>query len=236
MSESNLTQETEADGLPIASPDSPPGEVNGEQIKMASDPRGKLAEQFRNLRNSIVALNPDGAPRTIAIASAVAGEGKTVAAINLAIALAELPGNQVLLLDGNMHGPMLETYLGLPRCKGVADVLRGGCSLDAALRRTSLPGVSVMGAGSLPENSSRLLGSERTRVVFNQLKQRFSYILIDTPEALSISDASLLGALADGILLVVRIGSTSKVLVEQANHQLESLGGNVLGTCLVGGL
>jgi capsular exopolysaccharide synthesis family protein len=236
MSDSNRTQEAEAESLPIASPDTPPGEVDGEQIRMSSDPRGQLAEQFRNLRNSIVALNPDGAPRTIAIASAVAGEGKTVASINLAISLAELPGNQVLVLDGNMHDPMLEHYLGMPRCKGFADVLRGGCSLDAAVRHTSLPGVSVMGAGSLPENSSRLLGSERTRVIFNQLKQRFSYILIDTPEALSISDASLLGALADGILLVVRLGETPKLLVEQANHQLASLGGNILGTCLLGGL
>lgn len=236
MSDSKLSQGDPSQTLAAATNDAPLGEVDAEQICMASDPRGTVAEQFRNLRNSVQALNPDGAPRTIAIASAVSGEGKTVAAINLAIAMAELPGNEVLLLDGNMHTPMLETYLGLERCKGFADVLRGGCSLDAALRRTSLANVTVMGAGNLPENSSRLLGSERTRVVFNQLKQRFSYILIDTPEALSISDASLLGALADGILLVVRVGSTSKLQVEEANHQLESLGGNVLGTCLTGGL
>jgi receptor protein-tyrosine kinase len=70
------------------------------------------------------------------------------------------------------------------------------------------------------------------RSTIGQLKQRFSYILIDTPEAMNISDASLLGAMADGILLVVRIGATPRNFVEQVHNQLETLGGNVLGTCL----
>jgi Mrp family chromosome partitioning ATPase len=70
------------------------------------------------------------------------------------------------------------------------------------------------------------------RTVLHQVKQQFSYILVDTPEALTISDASLLGAMADGILLVVRLGKTPRHFVEQAHNQLEALGGNVLGTCL----
>ena len=97
-----------------------------------------------------------------------------------------------------------------------------------------MPNVSVLGPGQLPNNPSELLGSERMRTVLAQLKQRFSYILIDTPEAMSISDASLLGAIADGILLVVRLNSTPRHYVEQTHNVLETLGGNVLGTCLTG--
>jgi capsular exopolysaccharide synthesis family protein len=209
--------------------------IVAEEIRMISDPRGQVAEQFRSLRNSITALNPDGAPRTLAITSAIAGEGKSVAAVNLAIAMAELPGKEILLVDANLHNPSLEHYMGQAQHQGFTDVLRGGCSLDAALRPTCVDGLALMGAGSLPENPSKLLGSDRTRVVLNTLKQRFSYVLIDTPDALSISDASMIGALADGTLLVVRMGFTARSLVEQTYNQLETLGGNVLGTCLTGG-
>lgn len=222
--------------LPLAEPGS--GRecpITAEQIRMVSNPRGQIAEQFRSLRNSITALNPNGAPRTLVLTSAISGEGKSVAAVNLAVAMAELPGKQILLVDGDLHHPSLEGYLGQERYQGLADVLMGRCALDAAIRPTSIDGLSVMGAGNLPENPSKLLGSERTKVVLNMLKQRYSYVLIDTPESLSISDASMLGALADGILLVVRLGYTAKHLVEQAYNQLETLGGNVLGTCLTGG-
>ncbi len=205
-----------------------------EEIALSIDPRGTIAEQFRQLRNSITALNPEGAPRTVVVASALRREGKTVATINLGLAMAEVPGTRVLLVDADLHHPMLEQYLGLPRRAGLVEVLRGTCPLDRAIRATSVEGVSVLGPGELPRNPSELLGSERMRTVLGQFKQRFKYILIDTPEAISISDAALLGSLADGIVLVVRLGVTPRNLVEQAHNQLETLGGNVLGTCLTG--
>ena len=113
-------------------------------------------------------------------------------------------------------------------------MLSGSCDLDSAIRPTSVPGVQVMGAGTLPDNPSQLLGSERMRTVLGTLKRGFSYVLIDTPEALRISDASLLGGIADGIVLVVRLGLTPRHHVEQTHNTLEALGGNVLGTCLTG--
>ena len=129
---------------------------------------------------------------------------------------------------------MLEDYLSLPRRQGLTEVLSGVLSVDQAVRATSIPGVSVMGAGRLPSNSSELLGSDRMRALLNRLRQRFSYVILDTPEAAQISDASLLGAIADGILLVIRMGETQRHLVEQTHNKLEALGGNVLGTFLVG--
>lgn len=206
-----------------------------DEIRMISAPCGQIAEQFRSLRNSITALNPDGASRTLVVTSSISGEGKTVSTVNLAVALAELPGNQILVVDGNLHQPALERYFGQERHQGLADVLRGQCSLDAAIRPTSIERLMLMGAGTLPENPSKLLGSDRTRTVLKMLKQRFSYVLIDTPGATSKSDASLLGAIVDGILLVIRMSFTPKHMVEQAYNQLETLGGNVLGTCLTGG-
>lgn len=216
----------------------PPGEdaripVEREEIAMIAAPRGKVAEQFRSLRNSIIALNPEGASRTVVLTSAVRGEGKTVATLNVAIAIAELQGTQVLVVDANLHQPQVEEYLGLPRRQGLADVLQGNCPLDLAIRPTSIERVSILGAGTLPPNPSRLLGSERMKIVLNMLKQRNSYVLIDTPEAMNISDASLLGAVTDGIVLVVRLESTPRYFVEQTHNTLEALGGNVLGVLLI---
>ncbi|TDJ77984.1 MAG: polysaccharide biosynthesis tyrosine autokinase [Planctomycetota bacterium] len=208
--------------------------IRREELAAIMDPRSQIAEQFRGLRNSIHALNPDGASHTLVLTSALRGEGKTVACINLAIAMAELPGKQVLIVDADLHHPAVEEYLGVPARQGLVEVLRGKLPIDQAIRRTSVSGVSVIGAGEPPPNPSELLGSDRMRSVMNRLKQSYSYVLIDTPEAMTISDASLLGAVADGILLVVRLGETPRHYVEQTHNNLEALGGNVLGTCLTG--
>jgi capsular exopolysaccharide synthesis family protein len=205
-----------------------------EEIALISEPRGQIAEQFRTLRNSVVALNPEGAPRTIVMTSALRGEGKSVATANLGLALAEMPGTQVLLIDANMHSPALEDYLGLPRRQGLSELMSGRLSMDHAIRATSAAGVSVLGAGALPKNPSELLASERMKTLLHTLKRRYSYVVLDTPEATTTSDASLLGAVADGIILVVRLVTTPRQYVEQTYNMLESLGGNVLGTCLTG--
>jgi polysaccharide biosynthesis transport protein len=206
--------------------------ITREELAVVHEPRGQIAEQFRTLRNSIHALNPEGAPRTLVVTSALRGEGKSVAAVNLALALAEMPGNQVLLLDANLHDPAVEDLLSLPRRQGLSELLAGRLPLDSATRATSAQGLAVVGAGSNPRNPSELLASDRMRTLLRTLKQRYSYVVLDTPEATTTSDASVLGSVADGILLVVRQGYTPRHYVEATHNQLEALGGNVLGTCL----
>lgn len=208
--------------------------IRREEIVLATAPRGQIAEQFRSLRNSIQALNPEGAPRAIVMASAVRGEGKSVATINLALAMCEVPGTRVLLIDADLHTPSLEQYLELPRRQGLTELLQGRIGIDRAVRQTSAPSLSLLSAGELPANPSELLGSERVKTLLSAFKQRYSYVLIDTPQALAISDAALLGAVADGVILVVRLGSTPRHFVEQTYNMLETMGGNVLGTCLTG--
>jgi capsular exopolysaccharide synthesis family protein len=208
--------------------------IQREELVVVSAPKSQLAEQFRTLRNSIVALNPEGAPRTIVMTSALRGEGKSVATLNLALALAELPGVQVAVIEANLHASAVEDYLGLPRRQGLSELLSGRLPLDQALRATSMNGVSILAAGAQPRNPSELLGSDRMRTLLRTLKQRFNYVLIDTPESSTTSDASLLGAMTDGIVLVVRKGQTPKHFVDAAHNSLETMGGNVVGICLTG--
>ena len=221
--------------LQVAAPDEGKSMlITREEIVLITDPRGQVAEQFRGLRNSIVALNPEGAPRTVVMTSALRGEGKSVATVNLALALAEMPGTQVLVIDGNMHSPSIEELMCVPRRQGLSELLSGRLPPDQAIRATSLPNVSLLGAGSASRNPSELLASERMKTMLSTLKRRYNYVLIDTPEATTTSDASLLGAVADGVVLVVRQNTTPRQYVEQAYNMLESLGANVLGTLLTG--
>jgi capsular exopolysaccharide synthesis family protein len=210
--------------------------ITREELVVVSAPRSQQAEQFRALRNSIVALNPDGAPRTVVLTSALRGEGKSIATLNLAFALAEMPSVKILVIDANLHAPGIEDLLGLPRAQGLCELLAGRLPLDQAIRPTVQPSVSVLGPGAKPRNPSELIASDRMRTLLRTLKQRFNYVLIDTPEATTTSDASLLGAMVDGVVVVVRVGTTPKGYVEQTCRTLESLGANLLGTCLTGAL
>lgn len=221
--------------LPIGNPDeSRKVPVTREELVVASAPGSQHAEQFRALRNSLVALNPDHAPRTVVLTSALRGEGKTTATLNLAFALAETPGAKVLVIDANLHAPSVEEYLGVARGQGLSELLGGRLSPDQAIRPTALNGVSFIGPGSTPAKPSELLASERMKTLLRTLKQRFNYVLIDTPETTTTSDAAVLAAMADGVVLVVRIASTPRGYVDQACRTLEAMGANLLGTCLMG--
>ena len=200
-----------------------------EELVVARDPHSQAAEQFRRLRNSLQALNPDGASRSIMLTSAVAGEGKTVAALNLALALVELPSLRVVVVDADRLKPSVEGYLGFPRRAGVSELLEGELTVDQAIRETAVERLDFIGAGAT--SRSTVVQLERLQALLNALKRRYDYVLIDGPAVLTANHPSLLGSIADGILLVVRLGSTPKFLVEEAYQMLENLGGNVLGTC-----
>ncbi|MFT4710794.1 MAG: succinoglycan biosynthesis transport protein ExoP [Bacteroidia bacterium] len=208
--------------------------IQVKDLRVHADPRGRVAEQFRTLRNSIQAVNPDGAPRNLVLTSAIEGEGKTTALLNLAMALVELPHLRVLVIDANLHTPGVEKRLGLPRRQGLSELLAGNLDMDQATRETSIPRFYVMGSGQPPANPSQYLGTDRMGSVLHTLKRTFDYVLIDTPAVLEFNDASLVARLADGVMIAVRLGMTPKYLVEQAAGVLEGLGANLLGTCVLG--
>ena len=198
------------------------------------EPQSVPAEQFRGLRNSLVSLNSDRAPRVIAVTSALRGEGKSVAIANLACTLVELRETRVILVDADLRDPSIETLLGVAPGPGLCEVLSGRLPLDQAIRGTFLRGLSLLGPGEATEASAEFLASGRLKPVLDALKETYHYILVDTPPALAVTDAGVVGRSADGILLVVRLESTPRARVEQAIAILENLGGNVFGTFLTG--
>jgi len=206
--------------------------MRSEELVVVHSPHSSAAEQFRRMRNSVQALNPDGASRSILMTSALQGEGKSIATLNLALAMVELPQLRVLVVDADLTHPSVEKYLGWPRRQGINEVLDGRLSMDQAIRPTSVDRLDVLGAGEPTLNPS--IHIERLETVLNALKRRYDYVLLDGPAVLTANHPSLLGSIADGILLVVRLGMTPKQNVEEAYTLLENLGGNVLGNYATG--
>jgi succinoglycan biosynthesis transport protein ExoP len=196
------------------------------------EPAGYRAEQVRALRNRLVALNPDGEPKTLVVTSAVREEGKTVAAMNLAMALAELERQQVVLVDGDLRRPSCERYLNLNPELGLADVLMGRAPLEKVLRPAGFRQLMLIGAGTRVTNPAEVLGGSRLDELLHRLKERFQYVVIDSPPVLPSTDAGVLASRADGTLLVVRLERSLKKQTREALRAVQEMGGNVLG-CFV---
>jgi capsular exopolysaccharide synthesis family protein len=194
------------------------------------EPAGYRAEQVRSLRNRLVAMNPDGEPKALVVTSAVRGEGKTVTAMNLAMAFAELERHEVVLVDADLRRPSCERYLNLNAEAGVADVLLGRVSVDRVLRPAGYRNLMLLGAGTRVGNPAEVLGGSRLDELLSRLKERFQYIVIDTPPVLPATDAGVLAARADGALLTVRLERSLKNQTREALRVLQDMGGNVLGT------
>lgn len=194
------------------------------------EPAGYRAEQVRALRNRLVAMNPDGEPKTLVVTSAVRGEGKTVAALNLAMAFAELERQQVVIVDADLRRPSCERYLNLNPEPGLADVLLGKAPLERVLRPAGHRRLQLLGAGTRVGNPAEVLGASRLDELFARLKERFQYVVIDTPPVLPSTDAGVLAARADGTLLIVRLERSLKQKTREALRAVQDMGGNVLGT------
>jgi capsular exopolysaccharide synthesis family protein len=223
----------------IQDPATPPIAI----VERAIDPRVVLfhapsareAEQFRGLRNSILAMNPDRGHRSVLLTSATNGEGTTLSVVNLGLALGELAGTRVLLIDANFRQPRIDQILSLAKdAPGLSDVLADKLPLSRAIRPTIAKSVDALTAGSAVSNPAELLARGRLKALLDALKPSYSYLLLDTPPASEYTDASLTSKDCDGVIFVIRIDAAPRAVVEQAVTQLRTLGANLLGAFVVG--
>lgn len=187
-----------------------------------------IAEAFRRLRTNLQFLSVDNPPRVIVVTSSVPNEGKSTTAINIALALAEAD-HTVALVDGDMRRPSLHKYLDLVGGVGFSTVLSGRASLAQALQETSFPGLTVLTAGAVPPNPSELLGSQSAKKLIAELRSRFDYVIVDSSPLLAVTDAAILAAGADGVLVMTRFGHTKRDQLAHAIGALADVGASVLG-------
>jgi succinoglycan biosynthesis transport protein ExoP len=195
-----------------------------------------LTEVYRHLRTSVLLSTAGHAPRTLLVTSSMPSEGKTTTATNIAISLAQT-GAKVLLVDADMRQPRLHEYFNLPNAGGLSTCLSSEISdaeMLCLIEGTATKGLYVLSAGPLPPNPAELLGSEQMRRVLRTLEGTYTHVVIDSPPASVVTDAVLLSTMVDGVLLVVRHGSTSREVARRLRQVLQDVNAKVFGVVLNG--
>ncbi len=185
------------------------------------DPHAPRVEAFRVLRTNMQFVDIDRDSKVFVVTSSVPGEGKTTTACNLAIALAQA-GERVLMIDGDLRRPQVASMFDLEPAVGLTNVLIGSISLANAVQSAPVENLTVLASGAIPPNPSELLQSRAMSDVVDLARKEYDVIVMDAPPLLPVTDAALLGAQADGALVVVRHSKTTR---EQLRHSLERLAG-----------
>jgi capsular exopolysaccharide synthesis family protein len=193
-------------------------------------PRQVVSEAYRSLRTALLLSSADRL-EAVAITSADSGEGKTATATNLGVVMAQL-GRRVLLVDADLRKPRLHEVFQVSNQKGLVSYLTGTAAPEQTVVRTGVPNLSLVPSGPIPPNPSELLGSERMGEFLKMARERFDLVIVDTPPALAVTDATVLGARVDGVVLCFR---AAKVLREDARacrDRLLQAEVKILGTVL----
>jgi capsular exopolysaccharide synthesis family protein len=210
--------------------------ASGPRIEMLSfaQPKSQISEAFRALRTSLLLSQADHPPQVILVTSALPREGKTTAAVNLAVTLAQL-GDRTLLIDSDLRKPGIRRALDITTGKdaGLSSYLAGVSTLDeVTIPHPSIQNLVAMTTGPIPPSPADLLSSHRMREAITELRHRFKFIVIDSPPVMAATDAVLISALTDGVLLVVRSGETPKEAFTRTRDLLAAVKCRLLGVVL----
>jgi capsular exopolysaccharide synthesis family protein len=190
-----------------------------------------VAENYRQLRNNLRWLDADDPPSVIMVTSAVPLEGKTTTVVNLALVLADA-GRKVAVVDADLRTSKVTDYLGMTGGAGLSNVLSGAAELSEVVQRYDDREIWVIAAGPTPANPGELLATGEMRSLIDKLRGDYDYVLVDAPPVLSVADASGVAVYMDGVLLVVRQGSTQTGELREAAGVLERVRAKTLGVVL----
>lgn len=197
-------------------------------------PKSQISEAFRGLRTSLLLSQAEHPPQIILVTSALPREGKTTAAINLAVTLAQL-GDRTLLVDSDLRKPGVRRALNLTigREMGLSSYLAGVCTLDEILiPHPTINNLTALTTGPVPPSPADLLSSHRMREAMTELRRRFKFVVIDSPPIMAATDAVIMSSLTDGVILVVRSGETPKQAFTRTRDLLAGVKSRLLGVVL----
>lgn len=194
-------------------------------------PRSQLAECLRNLRTSILLSRLDAPPRVIMVTSSTPGEGKSTTSMLLGQLSGQL-GKTAIVVDCDLRQPSLWQVFDLKNAPGVTEVLAEKATLDEAIHRDPESSFDVLPAHRIAASAADVLASRRFSQLVEELRTRYDLVILDTPPALAVTDARIVGVLADAILYVVRWDATPREAVLEGVQQLRDVGVNVIGAVL----
>lgn len=199
---------------------------------MEKAPKSIDAEAYRSLRSNIEYSSFDDEYRAIVVTSSVPGEGKSTTSGNLALSLAQ-SGNKVLLVDCDMRKPSIHKKFKISNISGTAELLLRKESFEDVANFYN-ENLTIITAGKIPPNPSEMLSSRAMTAFIKEMKKEFKYIILDTPPLQAVTDAQVLSTKVDGVLLIVKAGSTKRDAVLNSVDLIKKVQGKVIGTVLNG--
>jgi protein-tyrosine kinase len=197
-----------------------------------SKPHEAPSEEFRTLRTRLNHLQSVQPINTLVVTSPSPAEGKSFAAVNLALAEAQLANNPTLLVDCDFRRPIVHNLFQAERAPGLTDYLLGKAPLEDCIKKVGNVGLYILPAGEAVINPLELLNLREVRVLMEQLPKAFKWVVLDSPPLLFAADANLLSTFCSGTVLVVRIGTTT---IDSVTRAMQSLcENNVLGIIVNG--
>jgi capsular exopolysaccharide synthesis family protein len=206
-----LTRSTPAQWHPVAKT----------MLFFGADENARLTEQFRTLRSRFYSMRERMPLKSILVASALPQEGKSFVAANLAQVLAGQQGRRVLLIDGDMRVPSLYTAFGTNSAPGLVDYLTGAADELSIIQRGQMENLFFLPSGSSSDDPSDLVNNGRLGLLLKRIGHLFEWIIIDSPPAVPVSDASQLSQYCDGVLMVVRSNSTPYDSAQRAQREFQ---------------
>jgi capsular exopolysaccharide synthesis family protein len=197
-------------------------------------PSDERAEELRKVRANLLSFDPR--PRTIMVTSGAPREGKSLLAANLALTLLEMGEREVLLVDANLRHPELASLLGTRSSPGVCEVIAAdAAAIDSAIVDTGVPGLKLLPAGAAGVAAARQLQPDMLKGMLDRLRDRFAFVIVDTPATCDYADAVLMSNDVDGVLVVVKVGGGRRKATRTALDALEGSKARILGTVIVTG-
>ena len=194
-------------------------------------PKSPISEAYRAIRTNIQFSKVDNPPKVILVSSSIPKEGKSTTASNLAVTISQ-SGDRVLLIDADMRRPVVHKNFNLLREIGISDYLIKNTPLEDIVKRTDIENLSIITCGTIPPNPSELLGSKKMEKFIAEVREKFDFVIFDTPPIITVTDATVLSRKVDGTIVVVSSGKVGKAEVGRSVGLIQSVESNLIGLIL----
>lgn len=195
-----------------------------------SDPRSPVSEAYRTLRTNLSFYSVDDPIESLVVTASATDDGKSTVAANLAVTMAQ-SGRRTILVDCDLRRPSLHSLFDLDTEPGLTNVILGDFD-GLPLQDTAVENLSLLASGPKPPNPADMLGSKRIDALIAELTNLADFVIFDSPPALAVTDAAVLGAKVDGVLLVISAGKTRREHAERAKETLEKARVRIVGVTL----
>jgi capsular exopolysaccharide synthesis family protein len=208
-------------------------EIKEIELVNHSYPESPLAEDYRTIRTSILLSYPEKPPKTIAFSSALAQEGKTATAVNMAVSFAQLK-DRVLVIETDLRKPRLQRIFKLKNVNGISTYLTGKVPLKEIIYKTFIENIWLVPSGPLPPNPAELLSSGKIKDMLKEMNQFFDIVLLDSPPVLAVIDSVIISSIVDATVIVVRAGKTRRKPFLSAIEELVRARAKLIGVIFNG--